>query len=263
MTSLKGKKVWITGASGGLGQAIAEVCARRGASLVLIARSEEKLKKTASRCMTIGAGQAAVYPFDLRKTSEVPDFVNHVLEAEGSVDVLVNNAGFGLFETLEKTDEDVIKGMFDVNVLSLILMSRGVLPAMERQGSGHIVNIASQAGKIATPKSTIYAATKHAVLGFSNSLRMETADRGILVTTVNPGPIDTNFFDSAEPSGNYASKVKKWMLSPQKVAEKTVDSFFTGTREINLPGWMNAASRVYALAPGAVERIGKKGFNQK
>ena len=90
------------------------------------------------------------------------------------------------------------------------------------QGRGHIINIASMAGKIATANSSVYAATKFAVIGFSDALRLELADKGVYVTTVNPGPIETSFFDQADPSGAYLESVKKFVLSPKYVAKKII-----------------------------------------
>jgi uncharacterized protein len=153
--------------------------------------------------------------------------------------------------------------MFEVNVVGLIACTSMVLPTMRERRFGHIINIASQAGKIATPKSSIYSATKHAVLGYSNSLRMELADHQVFVTTVNPGPIATNFFNIADEKGTYVKNVQKFMLQPEFVAGKVVDAMLTKTREINLPRWMNLGSIVYTLFPRAFERIGRKAFNKK
>lgn len=261
MKDLSGKKIWITGSSGGLGRAIAEEAARRGADLILTARDERKLIQTSERCRQFGAASVLIRPYDLNEITQIPGFAKEVLDESNGVDILVNNAGFGLFEKLKDTPDEKIISMINVNVIALMLLSKAVLPHMNN--GGHIVNIASQAGKLATPKSSIYSAAKHAVLGFSNSLRMEISADNIFVTAVNPGPIETDFFDTADTTGRYATSVKRFMLSPKVVAKKTVDIFFSEKREINLPGWMNAASKAYSLAPGMVERLGKKGFNQK
>jgi uncharacterized protein len=138
-----------------------------------------------------------------------------------------------------------------------------VLPIMLQQKSGHIINIASQAGKIATPKSSVYAATKHAVLGYTNSLRMELSDQQIKVTAVNPGPIGTNFFTIADESGTYEKSVQRYMLKPEYVAKKVVDAMLTSTREINLPRWMNVGSILFVLFPHLFERVGKRVLNKK
>jgi uncharacterized protein len=153
--------------------------------------------------------------------------------------------------------------MFGVNVVGLIACTSMVLPMMRENRSGHIINIASQAGKIATPKSSIYSATKHAVLGYTNSLRMELSDLHITVTAVNPGPIETNFFNIADEEGTYVKSVERYMLKPEFVARKVVDAMLTGTREINLPRWMNAGSILFALFPRLFERVGKRVLNKK
>lgn len=134
---------------------------------------------------------------------------------------------------------------------------------MKNRRSGHIINIASQAGKIATPKSSVYAATKHAVLGFTDSLRMEAEQHGIFVTAVNPGPIRTNFFHIADQSGEYVKNVERWMLSPEKVAKRVVSIMMTPTREVNMPRWMNIGSQLYRLFPSVVEKVGKRAFFKK
>ncbi|MEH7643564.1 SDR family NAD(P)-dependent oxidoreductase, partial [Bacillus pumilus] len=153
--------------------------------------------------------------------------------------------------------------MFEVNVFGLIACTKKVIPEMKQRGYGHIINIASQAGKIATPKSAIYSASKHAVLGFSNSLRMELSDIGIHVTTVNPGPIATDFFTIADRSGEYVKNVEFMMLSADKVAGKVVSAMMTKKREINLPGWMNAGSKLYQLFPFLFEKVARKAMMKK
>lgn len=173
------------------------------------------------------------------------------------------SSGFGIFRAAHEVTIDQIKGMFDVNVVGLMACTSMCLQKMCERRSGHIINIASQAGKIATPKSSVYSASKHAVLGYTNALRMELADFNIQVTAVNPGPIATNFFTIADEKGTYVKNVQRVMLKPEYVAQKIVDSMLTKTREINLPRWMNMGSIVYVLFPRLFERIGKRAFNQK
>ena len=126
---------------------------------------------------------------------------------------------------------------------------------MIERNTGHIINIASQAGKLATPKSSGYAATKHAVLGFTNSLRMELAKTNIFISAVNPGPIETNFFNTADKSGNYVKSVKKFMLKSDYVAEKIIQLMIHPKRELNLPRWMNLGSVLYNLFPSISEKL--------
>ena len=109
--------------------------------------------------------------------------------------------------------------MFEVNILGMMVLTQKFAIDMAERRQGHIINIASMAGKMATAKSTVYSATKFAVLGFSNALRLELKPLGVAVTTVNPGPIETNFFDKADPSGSYLEKVGQIVLEPAKLAK--------------------------------------------
>ncbi|CAM3431127.1 SDR family NAD(P)-dependent oxidoreductase [Cytobacillus oceanisediminis] len=260
---LKNRNVIITGASGGIGAHMAALCAERGANLVLLARNLEKLNALKADLQSRFSVDIHVHKLDVSNTDEVSAVFSEILARIGRVDILVNNAGYGIFREAHEAKIEEIKGMFDVNVVGLMACTSMVLPAMRQQKSGHIINIASQAGKIATPKSSVYSATKHAVLGYTNSLRMELADSNVFVTAVNPGPIETNFFNIADEKGTYVKNVQRYMLKPEYVALKVVDAMLTPAREINLPQWMNAGSIVYTLFPRLFERIGKRAFNQK
>lgn len=261
--NLKHKNIIITGASGGIGAEMAKLCAERGANLLLLARNVEKLEQLKENLEAQYNARVSVHRLDVSDSSAVGKVFASAAAELGHIDILVNNAGFGVFRYAHETSVEEMKSMFDVNVIGLMACTHAVLPSMRKQGSGHIINIASQAGKIATPKSSVYAATKHAVLGYTNSLRMELADAGIYVTAVNPGPIATDFFTIADESGTYVKNVQKFMLKPKTVAEKVVDVMGKPVREINLPGWMNAGSIVYALFPRLFERLGKRAFNKK
>lgn len=262
-TRLKGKNIIITGASGGIGAEMARLCAKHGASLVLIARSVDKLESLKKELQGQHAADVAVRGLDVADSNAVQSVFSDILAQIGHVDILVNNAGFGVFRHAHETGIHEIRSMFEVNVIGLMACTSMVLPGMRERRSGHIINIASQAGKIATPKSSVYSATKHAVLGYTNSLRMELSDCGIYVTSVNPGPIATNFFDIADEQGTYVKNIQRFMLQPEYVAQQVVDRMMTRTREINLPRWMNAGSVIYALFPRMFERLGKRAFNQK
>ncbi|ULT55564.1 SDR family oxidoreductase [Neobacillus drentensis] len=260
---LKGKNIVITGASGGIGAEIAKLCAESGANLVLLARSVDKLEQLQINLMEHHHIRVDVFQLDVSDTDQVKKVFEQIFEQIGHIDILVNNAGFGVFREAHEATMDEIKGMFNVNVIGLMACTSMVLPKMREREVGHIINIASQAGKLATPKSSVYSATKHAVLGYTNALRMELDDYHVQVTSVNPGPIATNFFNIADEQGTYVKNVQKFMLEPEYVAQKVVDSMLTKTREINLPRWMNMGSVVYVLFPRLFERIGKRVLNSK
>ncbi|WP_000198417.1 SDR family oxidoreductase [Bacillus mycoides] len=260
---LQEKVIVITGASSGIGEQVAMQVAAQGAVPVLIARTEEKLKRLTEKMKTTYNIPCYYYVLDVSKESEVETVFARILQDIGQIDILVNNAGFGIFKTFEEASMTEVKEMFEVNVFGLVACTKAVLPHMLERNSGQIVNVASLAGKIATPKSSAYAASKHAVLGFTNSLRMELSNTNIYVTAINPGPIDTNFFDIADQSGTYVKNMGRYMLKPTYVAEQIVKVMQTKKREVNLPKWMSMGPKIFALFPGLFERIAGKSLSKK
>lgn len=260
---IKGCNIVITGASSGLGEKIAVECAMQGANLILLARREGMLAQLAKRLKQDYDVSCHYYVLDVQNIELTQRVFSQIEQEVGQIDILVNNAGFGIFNDVIDATLDEMKNMFEVNVYGLIASTKMVLPTMMKRNKGHIINIASQAGKIATPKSSLYAASKHAVIGFSNSLRMEVKPSKIYVTSVNPGPIKTNFFEIADKQGDYVKSVERWMLDPNKVARIIVNSMLTSRREINLPGWMNAGSTLYQVMPRLFERIAGKALFKK
>ncbi|MBC1891078.1 SDR family NAD(P)-dependent oxidoreductase [Listeria booriae] len=258
---LKDKTVLITGASNGLGAELARQVAAQGAHTILTARSTEKLASLTTQIQADFGVISTYHKMDMTNFAEIEEVVAKL--ADTNIDVLVNCAGFGIFEEAVTTDFDTVERMFDTNVLGLMRLTQLVLPKMMARKAGHVINIASQAGKIATPKSSAYSATKFAVLGYSNALRMEVKPSGIHVTTVNPGPIATNFFDIADASGDYLKNVGFLVLKPEDVAAKIVAIMGKNKREINLPFAMNIISRLYQVMPRVIEFFGKSAFEKK
>lgn len=255
---LTGQVTVITGASSGLGEAMAVEFHRRGSTVVLAARSEDKLRKLHGR---LGGGMVAV--LDVTRMGSVEAAVEDILSRYGKIDVWINNAGYGKFAAFAEAGVEDAEGMMDVNYMGTVRCTKAVLPTMLRQGSGQIVNIASMAGKIGSAKSTGYSASKHAVLGFTNSLRQELAGTGITLTAVNPGPIDTPFFDKADPTGHYVKNVRWFMLDPAKVAAKVADAVERRKKEIDLPFLASAGVKVYQLFPRLLDGLAAKLLNKK
>ena len=260
---LQEKVIVITGASSGIGEQVAMQVAAEGAIPVLIARTEEKLRVLAGKIKATYNTPCYYYVLDVSEEVEIDTVFARILKDAGQIDILVNNAGFGIFKTFEEASMTEVKDMFQVNVFGLVACTKAVLPHMLERNSGQIINIASLAGKIATPKSSAYAASKHAVLGFTNSLRMELSNTNIHVTAINPGPIDTNFFDIADQSGTYVKNMGRYMLKPTYVAEQIVKAMQTKKREVNLPKWMSVGPKLFALFPGFFERIAGKSLSKK
>jgi short-subunit dehydrogenase len=258
-SELKGKIIAITGASSGIGEVMAREFANAGAVPVLLARSIDKLEAIAKTL----PGKQAFYRMDVRSDEQVTETVRQIAETFGRIDVWINNAGYGVFEKLQDASMDTLQDMMDVNYLGTARCTKAVLPFMLSAGAGHIVNVASMAGKIGTPKATAYSATKHAVLGFTNSLRMELAGTGIQVTAVNPGPIATSFFDRADPTGAYVANVKAFMLKPERVARAIVDAVRTGKAEVNLPYSAAFGVKLLQLFPGLLGGIALRMLSKK
>ncbi len=259
---LREKTVLVTGASGGLGKQIARYAARDCKQIILLARNEEKLRKLKEELEKQYRLNVVLLPFDMKRYAELPAYFAEKLP-DVTVDVLVNNAGIGKFKTVMDLSMEEVQEMLDVNFLSLVTITKLLLPKMIEQGSGHIINIASQGGKMVTPKASIYGASKKAVLGFSDGLRMEVRPKGIFVTAVNPGPMKTNFFDYADETGQYLNNVGPWVLQVDTVAKKVVQKMMTDTREMNMPLWMNSISKLHTLFPGLIEWIGRPAFYKK
>ncbi|MBU9724059.1 MULTISPECIES: SDR family NAD(P)-dependent oxidoreductase [Bacillaceae] len=263
MGNLESKYIAITGASSGIGRDMAIEVAKRRGTPILLARSYEKLEKLAEEIEQSTNQRPHFYTLDVTNEDEVREVFEKIYKSVGTIDVLINNAGFAIFDYVHEATVDEVKSMFDVNVFGAIACTKLVLPHMIKNGKGHVIFVASQAGKLATPKSSGYSATKHAVLGFANSLRMELADRDIKVSTVNPGPIKTPFFDLADKSGEYQKNVARYMLQSDFVAKKTVDLIERPKRELNLPTWMNVGTKLYQLFPGLIEAVAGKQFRKK
>ncbi|WP_284644751.1 SDR family NAD(P)-dependent oxidoreductase [Paenibacillus silviterrae] len=259
MSYFHNKIAVITGASSGIGAIMAQMLAERGAIPVLMARSESKLEEVSAGLR----GEHAVYRLDVTDTDQVMAVMDKVLERYGRIDILINNAGYGVFDKFIDASLDEIEQMMDVNYMGTVRCTKAVLGRMLQRRSGHIVNIASMAGKIGSAKSTGYSATKHAVLGFTNCLRQELVGTGVGLTAINPGPIDTPFFDIADPSGNYVKNVKWFMLKPEKVAAKVLESIERRTPEVNLPLTAAAGVKLYQLFPRLFDRISYKLLNKK
>lgn len=196
--------IWITGASSGIGEALAKEYAKKGANLILTARRKEELERVAQECRS-STNKVLVLPADLTDLSNHQNLVENILKEFSTIDKVILNAGVSQRSRIIDTNFKVYKDLFEINFFSLVSMVQAVLPQFRKQGYGHFIPIASVAGRIATPRRAAYAATKHAVFGFFDALRAEEHENGILVTTVLPGYIKTDISIVAmdEKGGNY------------------------------------------------------------
>ncbi|SEM40270.1 hypothetical protein SAMN05216431_10287 [Ligilactobacillus sp. WC1T17] len=263
LKNLTGKVALITGASSGMGEQIAYELAKKGAIVVCCARRLDRLEEVAAICRKISHQEAYAFAVDVSVPNQIEKLVEKVEATIGPIDVLVNDAGFGLMEKALDFDMTIAERMFRVNVLGLIYMTKYTALHMAERKRGAIINIASMAGKMATPKSSVYSATKFAVLGYSNALRLELKPLGISVLTVNPGPVRTDFFNIADESGKYLESISNMALNPEIVAKKVVKTIGTAKRELNLPGYMEVAHHLYQMCPYLGDYLAGSIFNKK
>jgi NAD(P)-dependent dehydrogenase (short-subunit alcohol dehydrogenase family) len=206
--SIDNSRVWfITGASRGLGRALTEEVLDSGERVLATARRTDKIRDLPRR----HPGQAAATALEVTDSAQVRDAVDRALDEFGRIDVLVNNAGYGLLGALEELSDEELRSQFETNLFGLVNVTRAVLPHFRAQRSGHIVQISSLSGVVPNPGESAYAATKFALEGMSESLAQEVAHLGIRVTIVEPGPVRTEFagrsLKRADPIDDYADSV--------------------------------------------------------
>lgn len=187
---LSGRVVAITGASSGIGEATALACVRAGASVALAARRADRIEALAARIEDEG-GTAIAVPTDVSDERQARAFVEQAYERLGRLDALVNNAGVMLLGAVTGADTEEWRRMIDANLYGVLYCSHAALPVMQQQGSGHIVNVSSVAGRIASAGSAVYNMTKWGVNGFSEGLRQEALHANVRVTIVEPGAVAT------------------------------------------------------------------------
>ena len=195
---LSGQVVAVTGASSGIGEATALACARAGAAIALAARRADRIQALADRITEEGARAVAV-PTDVGEEAQAQAFVERARSELGRLDVLVNNAGVMLLGPIENAPTEEWRRMIHANVFGVLYCTHAALPLMRAQGSGHIVNVSSVAGRIARAGSGVYNLTKFGVGAFSESLRQEAVGLGVRVTLVEPGAVATELSGHNRP----------------------------------------------------------------
>ena len=248
----------LTGASRGLGVRIAERLADKGVSLALAARSADALEKTAETLRGKGVRAIAV-PTDVTNRADLEKLVDTTTNELGPIDLLVNNAGVEMVGYFQDLDLDRAEAAIATNLTAAIALTRLVVPGMLERRRGHIANIASSAGKAARPYGSVYAATKHGLVGFSWGLRAELEPSGVEVSVICPGYVtgEGMFAEREEQAGKPPAALK--VVTPEKVADETVKSIEHNRAEVVVgPPLMKTADVFHAISPQFAIWVGRR-----
>lgn len=239
MSKFANKVIWITGATSGIGEALAVQLANKGAKLILSARREEELNRVKENCKT----EVLVLPMDLTKMDEFAALTQQVITHFGKIDYLINNGGISQRSEASETPLELDRKIMEVNYFGNVALTKAVLPQMKQQQSGHIVTISSLSGKFGFFLRSAYSASKHALVGFYESLRLEEEKNNIKVSIVFPGLIKTNISQNAlskdgkahgDLDQNQANGISPELCASQiiKGIEKDQLEIFAGGKEL-------------------------------
>lgn len=248
---IAGATALVTGASSGIGAAIARALVAAGARVALVARRRDRLEALSGE---LGAERAVPFVCDVRDPDAITVTVTAATERFGSIDVLVNNAGVGRYLSFLESSPDDVAALFETNLYAAMRFTRAVLPGMLERRRGHLVNVASIAGRIGSRNHSIYCATKFGLAGFSESLALELAGSGVGVTLVNPGIIDTAFFDHASFT-TFPRGARARAIPPERVAAATVRAIRRNLSEVTVPATYVVGTLLNTAAPGFFRRL--------
>lgn len=237
--SFNNKRVWITGASSGIGEALAYAFAEQGANLILSSRNEQELFRVRAACSP-NAKEILVVPMDISKHNEIISIADKVLNQVGKIDILINNAGISQRGLAKDTDFEVVKKIVDIDFLGTIALTKAVLPSMLMHKLGHIVVVTSVVGHVGTPGRSAYSAAKHALHGFFDALRAEVWRENIKVLLVVPGYIKTKIsFNALTADGTPQNKMDDGQangIMPEVLAVKILKAIEKNKNELQVAG---------------------------
>jgi short-subunit dehydrogenase len=251
--NVDGRTILITGASYGIGAALARVIARAGGRVVLLARTRDALGQVAEEVRSAG-GQACVYPVDLADPAAVAQVAQAILAEVGTPDILVNNAGVGRWLFLEETEPAEAQAMMAVPYFAAFYVTRAFLPAMLRRGRGQIVNMNSPASLVAWPGATAYTAARWALRGFTEALRADLHGTGLRITEVIPGKVSSTYFTHNPGTEARAPWIAGLLgtISPEQAAAGILRGIERDQRRIVLPFRYRLLYIVHRIWPGLV-----------
>lgn len=257
MGDFRDKTVWITGASSGIGEALTYALNKEGATVLISSRKKEALEQVKDKCSQ--ADKVHIFPLDLEKESELISIAGKALEKFPKIDVLINNGGISQRSLVKETDMEVYRKLMEVNYFGTVALTKEVLPGMIRNQQGQIVVISSLMGKFSSQLRSGYAAAKHALHGFFESLRLEHVDDNIKVLMVCPGFIKTNIsYNSVTKDGskhNEMDDAQEAGLSPEECALKIMAAMKRGKEEVYIGGKEIGALYLKRFFPKMLTRI--------
>jgi NAD(P)-dependent dehydrogenase (short-subunit alcohol dehydrogenase family) len=254
------RTVLITGASSGIGRDLALTFAKMGAKVALLARRAEVLETLALEIAHAG-GEALVLAADVTSRAEVRDAIDRALAHFGRIDVLINSAGIAIPDRVETMPPEDLERMMSVNLMGTLHTMQAVLPAMRAAGAGSIVNIASLAGRRGMPPLGAYCATKFAVVGLTEALRVELYGTGIRLSLVMPGVIDTPMVHGASSSQTPSAEPLKLLpdsipaMPPQWVTWAVIAAVVLGLTEVDVPPGAIVMEKIAALFPSFTDAV--------
>ena len=259
---LKGTTGILTGASRGIGLFLAEALAKKGVNLALAARSAEDLALTQKRLEPFGVRTITV-PTDVTDTADQENLVKRTEEELGPVDLLVNNAGIEKYTAFHEYDVELMESIYNTNLIAPARLTRLVLPGMVQRRKGHIVNIASAAGKTAVPFNAVYSSSKHGLVGFSWSVREEVKPQGVGVSVVCPGFVSDAGMYHDWSQGTKPPKTSQ-TVRPEKVAAKTIEAIEKDKAEVIVAGGLLKIVDVFhAVSPAFTTAFARKTGNYR
>ena len=256
----KNKIILITGASSGIGKESAIEFAKLGANIILVARKKDKLEQVANELKKFNVS-ILVCQCDVSKKDQVKEMSKMVLEKFESVDVLVNNAGFAIYGSVDDLTIDEIESQMETNYFGMVYCIKNFLPSMLKKKSGHIVNVASVAASFGLPGIASYCASKFAMLGFSEGLKHELNNTGVGITVVSPIMVRTNFFE--HPSFEKMPKFSPVSLSSNTVAKTILKAANSSRLEIIVPSVVRGAVWAKNTFPYVINPILGKSFKKQ
>lgn len=255
------KVIWITGASSGIGEALAYEFNKKGARLILSARRTEELERVKKNCNN-HEERVGILPLDLAATELIPQKAEEANAIFGSVDMLINNGGISQRANAMDASMETIRNIMEVNFFGTVALTKAVLPGMISNQSGHIVTISSVMGKFGTKQRSAYAASKHALQGWFDCLRQEMYEHDIDVTLVCPGYVQTDITVNAlTADGNRFNKMgegQKNAMSADEFAQKLLPKLAKGKEEVYIGGAEIMAVYLKRLSPVLLNKLLRK-----